>query len=106
MIKRPLNQKFKSARSYPAFWHVPVPLLRRLITCDDHRLHPYLSASGDITSKIAARQRVLSYFAKRLRHLAFHRSIADFDAFVNKLWQLQQAERFRLEMMEEGAVND
>lgn len=102
MIKQPLNKKFKPAESYAAFWNVPVPLLRRLITCDDHRLHPYLSASGDITSKIAARQRVLSYFAKRLRHLAFHRSIAEFDASVNEFWQRNAADVFQLELMEEG----
>lgn len=102
MIKQPLNNKFKSAESYAAFWNVPVPLVKRLTTCDDHRLHPYLSASGDITSKISARQRVLSYFGKRLRHLAFHRAIAEFDASVNEFWQRNAADVFRLELMEQG----
>lgn len=37
MIKQPLNKKFKPAESYAAFWNVPVPLVKRLITCDDHR---------------------------------------------------------------------
>lgn len=102
MIKKQSTKKFKAAESYAAFWRVPVPLVKRLRICPDEVLHPYLSASGHIASKSQRRAAVLQYFARRLRHLAFHRSIAAFDAAVNEFWQLQQAERFRLEMMEEG----
>ncbi|MBE7567484.1 hypothetical protein [Acidithiobacillus sp. HP-11] len=102
MIKKQSTTKFKVAESYSAFWRVPVPMVKRFNTCPDEVLHPCLSAFGHIPAKCKRREAVLLYFAHRLRHLAFHRSIAAFDASFNEFWQLQQAERFRLEMMEEG----
>ena len=81
----------------------PVPLIKSICICKAMRLHPYLETRGDPFVIAQHRRFALQYFARHLRHLAFHRAIEDFDAQVNDYWQRQQVEAFALELMEEGA---
>lgn len=103
MIIKSTVKKFQKADDYAAFWRVPVPLVKSICICKAMRLHPYLETSGDPSTIAQHRRFVLQYFARHLRHLAFHRAIEDFDAKVNDSWQLEQSEFFELELMEEGA---
>ena len=102
IIKSSVN-KFRPADDYAAFWRLPVPLVKSICICRSMRLHPYLETSGDPFTIAQHRRFALQYFARHLRHLAFHRAIEDFDAQVNDFWQRQQSEAFALELMEEGA---
>lgn len=103
MIIKSTVRKFQKADDYAAFWRVPVPLIKSICICKAMRLHPYLETRGDPFVIAQHRRFALQYFARHLRHLAFHRAIEDFDAQVNDFWQRQQAEAFALELMEEGA---